>query len=206
MLKDTDIRRAAHSKLLNHARRATDTLVINELGLGHGACRVDIAVINGHIRGLEIKAEADSLVRLPRQVSAYGEVVDKATLIVAERHLLGAMAILPEWWGVIVATRALSGAVLFRRERPELVNHMTDAIMLARLLWRDEVVALLRGHGVDDRALRAPRAVLYKLLVEALSRRMLARTVRETLKARETWRDRLRPLQYDGSYPPIATS
>ena len=46
-----------------------------------GAARVDIAVINGHIRGVEIKAEADSLERLPRQVEAYGRVVDRATLI-----------------------------------------------------------------------------------------------------------------------------
>ena len=35
-------------------------------------------MINGHIRGVEIKAEADTLDRLPRQVAAYGEVVDKA--------------------------------------------------------------------------------------------------------------------------------
>lgn len=205
-LRDGDIRSAAHSKLLGHARRCVDTLVIDELGLGHGACRVDIAVINGHIRGLEIKAEADTLDRLPRQVTAYGEVVDKATLIVAERHLQAAQSIIPDWWGIVVASRAASGGVTFQRARGEHVNRWTDPMMVARLLWRDEVVALLRAYGESERALRAPRSILYGLLIDVLSRRGLAQTVRDTLKSRASWRDRTRLSRYDGSFPPIAMS
>ena len=79
-LRDSDVRKAAYARLLSHARTCPNTLVIDELGLDHGSCRIDIAVINGHIRGLEIKAEADTLDRLPHQVAAYGEVVDKASL------------------------------------------------------------------------------------------------------------------------------
>ena len=96
-LKDADLRTAALGRLLAHAASAPDTLVVNELGLAHGASRVDIAVINGHIRGVEIKAEADSLERLPRQVEAYGRVVDRATLIADERHLPAALSLLPDW-------------------------------------------------------------------------------------------------------------
>ena len=80
-LRDSDVRKAAYRRLLTHARACPDTLVINELGLDHGSCRIDIAVINGHIRGVEIKAGTDTLKRLPRQVAAYGEVVDKALLL-----------------------------------------------------------------------------------------------------------------------------
>jgi len=206
LLRDGDIRRAAYRRLLRHAQSCDDTLIIDELGLGHGACRVDIAVINGHIRGLEIKAEADTLRRLPRQIDAYGSVVDKATLIVTERHLRAAEGILPDWWGVIVADRAKSGAVTFQRVRGEHINRATDPMMVARLLWRDEAASLLRGLGESERVLRAPRVELYRLLTKTVSARTLSRMVRDTIKVREGWRDRTRLLRYDGSYPPNAMS
>jgi hypothetical protein len=68
--RDCDVRQAAYGRLLSHARRCPQTLVINELGVAHGASRIDIAVINGHFRGLEIKSDADNLSRLPSEVSA----------------------------------------------------------------------------------------------------------------------------------------
>lgn len=188
-LKDRDLRRA-YRRLLTHAQACPDTLVIDELGLDHGSCRIDIAVINGHIRGVEIKAEADTLERLPRQVAAYGEVVDKALLIVDPKHLASAMTIVPDWWGVIVAERGATQGVRFRRVRPERANKGIDPLMLARLLWRPEVQTLLREYGFSERDLRAPRSTLYKMLVDRLSLRSLSQTVRQTLKARTSWRDR----------------
>lgn len=189
-LRDIDIRKAAYGRLLVHAQARPDTLVIDELGLDHGACRVDIAVINGHIRGLEIKADADTLDRLPRQVAAYGEVVDKASLIAAPRHIDAAFAIIPDWWGVVVAQRGRRSGVTFHRIREERVNRMVDAMMLARLLWRPEAITILRGVGVAERDLRAPREALYQRLVAELPKRILAYKVRETLKTRSAWRDR----------------
>lgn len=193
-VRDAEVRRAAHSRLLRDARTCPDTLVIDELGLGHGACRVDIAVINGHIRGLEIKAEADALDRLPHQVTAYGEVVDRATLIAAPRHLATALEIVPMWWGVIVADRGRTGGVVFRKFREERANLHVDPMMLARLLWHPEAAAILREHGRPERILRQPREALYRELVDVLPRRVLAYRVRETLKNRATWRDHPEPL------------
>lgn len=189
-LRDSDVRQAAYRRLLTHAQACPDTLVIDELGLDHGSCRIDIAVINGHIRGVEIKAEADNLDRLPRQVVAYGEVVDKALLIVDPKHLASAMTIVPDWWGIMVAERGTTQGVRFRRVRPERANKGIDPLVLARLLWRPEAQAILRSLGVSERELRAPRATLYKMLVDRLSLRGLSLTVRQTLKARTTWRDR----------------
>lgn len=189
-LRDSDIRQAAYRRLLTHAQACPDTLVIDELGLDHGSCRIDIAVINGHIRGVEIKAEADTLDRLPRQVAAYSEVVDKALLIVDPKHLEPAMAMVPDWWGIMVAERGMTQGVRFRRIRAERVNKGIEPLVLARLLWRPEAQAILRGLGVSERELRAPRATLYQMLVDRLSMRKLAKTVRQTLKARTTWRDR----------------
>ena len=203
-LRDTDIRTAAMGRLLLHARSCPDTRVVEELGLSHGAARVDIAVINGHIRGIEIKAEADTLIRLPRQILAYGRVVDRATLIAAERHIGEASAQLPDWWGIIEARRGGNGAVVFRRIRDEKANRGLEPITLARLLWRSEVVVQLRQLGVNEALLRAPRAVLYGELVAALPLTRLRRVVRDTLKTRENWRDQTRPSLYDGLFRPNA--
>lgn len=192
-LKDEDLRAAALRRLLAGAQKCADTLVLEELGLSHGASRVDIAVINGHIRGVEIKAEADSLERLPRQVQAYGLVVDRATLIASERHLPAALGCLPSWWGVISARRAANGSVVFRRLRGELANRETDAISLARLMWRDEVHAVLSSMGCAPQLLREPRATLYAELARRMPKAQLAALVRATLKSRTNWRDRPRP-------------
>ncbi|WP_425532022.1 sce7726 family protein [Ancylobacter koreensis] len=192
-LKDEDLRAAALRRLLAGAQKCAETLVLEELGLTHGASRVDIAVINGHIRGVEIKAEADSLERLPRQVQAYGLVVDRATLIASERHLPAALELLPSWWGVVSARRAANGSVVFRRLRNERANRETDAISLAQLMWRDEVHAVLSGMGCAPQLLRAPRASLYAELARRLPKPQLAALVRATLKSRTNWRDRPRP-------------
>nr|WP_299852645.1 sce7726 family protein [Sphingomonas bacterium] len=193
-LKDRDVRSAAHRQLLRHARSCPDTLVLDELGVAHGACRMDIAVINGHIRGYEIKAEADTLDRLPRQVAAYGDIVDYATLIVDQRHLAAALPLLPCWWGILVATRSSTGDVRFRRIRAERYNWSADSMTLARLLWRPEAAALLRARGHDEKSLRANRATLYARLITEMPRRELSAAVRQTLKARTGWRDHARPL------------
>ena len=188
------MRQAAYGRLLSHARACPDTLVIDELGVDHGSSRIDIAVINGHIRGLEIKTEADTLDRLPRQVAAYGEVVDKASLIVAPRHVEAAMSIIPDWWGVVVADRGSRQGVTFQRIRAERANRHVKPLILARLLWRPEVQRILEGLGVAKRDLRAPREELYRRLVAELPARRLALEVRTTLKTRSIWRDLPPPL------------
>ncbi|MEO7332099.1 MAG: sce7726 family protein [Minicystis sp.] len=193
-LRDSDVRKAAYGRLLIHAQACPDTLVIDELGLDHGACRIDIAVINGHIRGLEIKAEADTLDRLPHQVASYGEVVDKASLIVASRHLEAALMIVPDWWGIVVTDRGAHSGINFRRIRPERVNRGVDPLTLARLLWRPEAQAILRKLGVSAQDLRAPREDLYRRIVQEMSLRQIGRTVRETLKCRSMWRGQPLPL------------
>ena len=193
-MRDGEIRAAALSRLFAHALTCPDTLVVEELGLAHGASRVDIAVINGHIRGVEIKAEADTLVRLPAQVAAYGAVVDRATLIVAERHLASSLELVGSWWGILMAQRAANGAVTFRRVRGERANPQVDPAAQASLLWRPEAIAILSELGCESRLLKAPRAALYAELARRLPRQRLATEVRRRLKARTAWRDQPRPL------------
>ena len=78
-------------------------MILNELGLRHGRCRVDVAVVNGSVHGNELKSDRDTLDRLSFQVQTYGKVLDRATLVVGERHAEKAIAMLPDWWGIKVA-------------------------------------------------------------------------------------------------------
>ena len=52
LFKDQDIRSVLNQKLEKKYRDA-DTIIINELGLLQGLCRVDVAVINGIIHGYD---------------------------------------------------------------------------------------------------------------------------------------------------------
>ena len=86
-MRDRDVRKALHHKVLKEHHGDTNTLVLDELGLRHGVARVDVAVVNGYLHGFEIKSDSDTLDRLPSQVTIYNAVLDRATLVVGEKHI-----------------------------------------------------------------------------------------------------------------------
>jgi hypothetical protein len=99
-MKDIHIRTALKSKLLSHYAKDPSTLIVDELGLRHGAARVDVAVINGVIHGFELKSDCDTLKRLPSQIKVYNSVLDRITLVVGNRHLKDSINLVPKWWGI----------------------------------------------------------------------------------------------------------
>lgn len=201
--RDREVRQALHSKVLREHHGQANTLVLDELGLRHGTVRVDIAVVNGYLHGYEIKSDADTLDRLPSQVDVYSEVLDRATLVVGERHVEKAKFCVPEWWGIKVVCRGPRGGIDFATFRPIQMNPAIDPLALVELLWRNEIVALLHDRDVPAKTLRQPRGALYKHLVDLMPLDELRVTVRQQLKARERWRGQRPPLSNDGSSTPI---
>jgi hypothetical protein len=187
-VRDRDVRRALHLKMLKDHHGDPDTLVLDELGLCHGTCRVDIAVINGYLHGYEIKSDADTLERLPGQVTIYSAVLDRATLVVGERHVGKAKAAIPDWWGVKVAVAGPRGGIEFRREHAERLNPQLDSLAITALLWRPEAIEILRTLGATEQMLRKPRSALYKYIANEVEIDDLRDLVRQQLKARERWR------------------
>ncbi len=192
-VRDRDVRRALHQKMLMDHHGDSNTLVLDELGLRHGTCRVDIAVVNSFLHGYEIKSDADTLNRLPNQVFVYSNVLDRVTLVVGETHIAKAEAAIPDWWGIKVVTAGPRGGINFETYRPVNMNPEIDPVALAELLWRSEVVNILQELGVSAGILRKPRATLYQYLTEVLKLDELRRVIRHYLKVRERWRDRLPP-------------
>jgi len=202
IMNDRQIREFFHRKRLRRHHADGDTVVVDELGLKHGRRRADIAVVNGHLIGYEIKSDEDSLCRLDEQIKAYGDVFDRATVIVGTKHADAVFSLVPEWWGIIISRPGARGGISFETARPPGLNRAVDPFSVAQLLWSNEATNILAELGVPQKTLRQRRAVLYQLLVEMLRPDELRRRVRECLKNRRNWRCPPPPSPDDGSSPP----
>ena len=188
--KDMDIRTALHAKRLRRIKAQPDTLVIDELGLAHAKSRIDVAVISGCIHGYEIKSAKDSLDRLSVQIEIYRQTLQKLTIVAAPKHVAGVMTHAPEWCGVLLAEQGPRGGISFHVVRNAAANPDIDPIMMAHLLWRDEVINLLSGIGYAPRDLRRPRKQLYEMLCEAMTLGEITSSIRSFMVQRQAWRDR----------------
>ena len=192
-ITDSDVRSALLGKVIAEHVANPNTLVVEEMGLARGACRVDVCVINGHLHGYEIKSDVDTLRRLPLQQQFYSDVLDKATIVVGQRHLDHALETLPAWWGVRLASRGARNAVRLELVRPAKLNPSVSATAVAALLWRDEISALIGRRTPEKSALRGNRATLCERLSELYSLAEIRALVREQLKRRSDWRGREQP-------------
>ena len=195
---DADIRSALHSKRLRRANTDPDTLVIDELGLAHARSRIDVAVINGCIHGYEIKSAKDKLDRFSVQIDIYRQTLQKLTLVAAPRHVASIVRHAPDWCGVIVAEQGPRGSINFQALRSAAPNPEIDPVMMAHLLWRNEVIELLDQAGYAPKDLRRPRRQLYEMLCEIMSLREITASIRAFMVQRPTWRDRPKRALYDG--------
>lgn len=189
LTKDTDIRRALHAKRLKKAKAQPDTLVVDELGLAHAKSRVDVAVINGCIHGYEIKSAKDNLDRLASQIDIYRQTLQKLTIVAAPKHIEGIVAHAPEWCGVIMAEQGPRGGISFQVFRNAAANPDIDPVMMAHLLWRDEVIELLDRAGYAPKDFRRPRKQLYEMLCESMTLPEITASIRRFMVQRRTWRD-----------------
>jgi hypothetical protein len=203
-LRDADIRAAARTQLLGRYISCPDTLVVEELGIRHGASRVDIAIIDSHIRAIEIKSASDNLTRLSSQMSYYNEFADRATIVSDVKFLDKIVKIVPDWCIISVGRGALSN-VEFETIREDRQNPSINSFCLAHLLWKAEAVEILRNIGHTGEIKRLSRQKLYELLCQCLTISELNLTVRNALKSRENWRDRVSLLKYDDLSQPIST-
>jgi hypothetical protein len=163
-------------------------LVIEELGVNHGAARVDVAVVNGVIHGYEIKSDLDTLLRLPEQIQAYGAVFDKMTIVVGLSHLHEAIYLVPDWWGIVVARVALNGDLLLNDVRKPHLNRKQKNISMAKLLWREEAMKILEERDEATGLHSKPRKHVYNKLAKVMDQRELGSKIREALCLRENWR------------------
>jgi hypothetical protein len=185
--RDIDVRLKLRASVAAEFTADTGSIIVDELCILDGDCRVDLAVVNGQLHGYEIKSDADTLDRLRAQVPAYSAVFDRVTLVAGSRHAGRAFGLVPEWWGLTIAVSE-GGRVQLHPERAAGINGGIDPAAIASLLWRDEVMAVLKercgGHGLSSH----PRPLLRKLLARLMPLDELRDVVRAALKERKDWR------------------
>ena len=185
---DKIIRNALRKELQQIHEHDLKLRIVEELGIRHGAARVDIAVINGALHGYEIKSDRDTLLRLPEQMDIYNFVFDQVTLVVGKKHLYDAINLIPDWWGLMIAKTDLDGSVIFNCIRESGNNTKQDSISIARLLWRDEALEILEKAGKADGLRSKPRSFIYEKLSDVFDQETLEEKVREVLFFRQDWR------------------
>jgi hypothetical protein len=188
LIGDPELRNAVKRSVLGPLCKDPTTLVIDELGLRHGAARIDIAVVNGDLHGYELKSDHDNLRRLSRQAGVYNSVLDRITLVVTDHHFTQATQMIPSWWDVLLADNANAGDITFRIIREGGMNPDISALAVAKLLWRDEALQLLEAHGAAEGLRSRPRRIIYGRLVELLDLHQIRTCVRNQLRARKDWR------------------
>ncbi len=187
-MRDSDLRAALLRRLSSHHSHDPHTLILEELGLRHGAARIDVAVINGALHGYELKSDSDSLRRLARQAEIYSSVLDRVTLVVGRRHAEKAMSMVPEWWGVLLAEVGPRGGVRFSSMRRARNNPSPQALAVAKLLWRDEALDLLCRLEAAQGFHSKPRAAIYARLTDVTRLEVIRSMVRHQLRNRKDWR------------------
>lgn len=185
-MRDADVRKAV--RVMLEARHAgdCDTRIVEEMGVWSGSVRIDIAVINGSLSGFELKSDRDTLSRLPLQRDLYSRVFDSVELIVGQRHAEKASAIIPDWWGVVLATER-DGVIDLAPIRPAAENPAIDPFLVAQLLWKEEAIAVLESRGLA-RGWKSKRAKLvHQYLAASVPLEELRAHVRAALKNRTDW-------------------
>ena len=180
---DGMIRQAVRAKLtLAHAGQ--DAVIVDELKVSRGSSRIDVAVVNGHIEGYEIKSDKDTLDRLPRQVRMFGLIADRMTLVVGERHLADSASLIPEWWSILVPSPKANGSLKLSVARRGRLNRSRDVLAMVEVLERNEILAMMAAQGLDKGLRSASYGELSRIAATRLPLSTISHMVKRLLKVR----------------------
>ena len=184
-MRDIDVRLAVNAKLNEQHCGDPDTVIYNEMGVWSSTVRIDIAVVNGELHGFELKSARDTLVRLSSQADIYNMVFDRITLVAATKHIAKSESIIPSWWGIASVIPTESGPLKLIEKRKADINPSISPRILARMLWKDELLALLSDHDLIKGYRSKPISALADRAASELSIDTLRASVRKALKARK---------------------
>ncbi|CCF22247.1 conserved protein of unknown function; Putative Phage P4 cII-like protein (fragment) (plasmid) [Pseudorhizobium banfieldiae] len=106
-----------------------------------GACKADVAILNGTATVYEIKSERDSLSRLANQIENYKKVFAKVYVIASEGHVKGVLDTVSEDVGVMMlGSRYRIATVREAENRPDRICPTT----VFESLRSAEAVAILK--------------------------------------------------------------
>jgi hypothetical protein len=153
-----------------------------------GACKADLAILNGTGTVYEIKSDRDSLARLDNQVANYRKVFAKIYVIAGNAHVDEIMQRTPRDVGVMSLVRwDRIQTVREAADRPDLVCPVT----ICQSLRKAEACALLRSLQVSVPAV--PNTMMHAALKDCFARLDPAQVHHEMVKTLKKSRN-LAPL------------
>lgn len=194
-MRDCDIRAVLKPRLKKRFER-TPSLIVDELGFDGHIARIDVAVVNCSLHGYEIKSERDTLSRLDQQLGHYANQFHYVTVVAADKHLDGVLAMSPVSVGLIRATMQRGRVVLRQVRRPRSLGQTADRI--ARLFWWPEALAVLEKHNLAKGAKRLNGDMLRSRLLDHFTAPQLLEELRETLAGRRAEQSHTPRMQDDG--------
>lgn len=186
MLKDNDIRVTLIDEL-NKINAQHDYRIIEEMAVCDGEARVDVAVANGKLCGYEIKSDADTLGRLALQQKCYDKTFDTVSIVVGQKYKDLIEEYVPDYWGIYVVSE-IYGQCRIKRKRAAKINKNIKAISLIELLWKEELILLLKSAGIKGISGKN-RRILRQIVMDNFTLKQIRDYTRETIKSRENWRD-----------------
>lgn len=158
-----------------------------ELQICNGRSFVDLAVLSNSLNAFEIKSDCDTLSRLPRQIESYNRVFDYIIIVTGEAHLKKVKNIVPAFWGIWTLT-VVDGKITRNVIRKEDKNTEKDAFSIAQLLWKEEILDLLKRHTLHKGMSTKRKWLLWEFLANNFSISELTEEVKYYLTKRENWK------------------
>lgn len=179
VLHDRDIREPLFDFL---EERYGKVRILEEKQMGRS--RADIVMVwERAVVGVEIKSDADTYVRLARQVKDYDQYFDRNYVVVGTSHAMHIREHVPDWWGVITVELE-DGAPDFYVLREASENPGVDLKKKLSLLWRPELAHLQEKNEMPRYEERSKVFVIGKL-AERVSADVLSGQISEELLERD---------------------
>jgi hypothetical protein len=181
-LHDADIREPLFEYL---EEKYGKVRIIEEKQMGRSRADV-VMVLPDAVAGIEIKSDADSYVRLGRQVKDYDRYFDYNWLVVGSTHAMSSREHVPGWWGIISVEQmdperaALDFYIIREAEK----NPGADVKRKLKFLWRQELMHIQKLNGMYKYSSKSKDFVIRKM-AEAVPEEILHRQISDELFERD---------------------
>lgn len=179
MLYDKDIREPLFEYLENTYGKVR---LLEEQVMGKSRADV-VMVVPDALYGIEIKSDADTYVRLERQVKDYDLYYDYNIIVVGASHGAHVEEHVPRWWGIITVEQEEDHTDFYLLRKPEK-NPQMDMRKKIEILWRPELAHIQELNGMHAYKQKSKRFVADKI-VETVPGETLSRQISEELFERD---------------------
>ena len=161
MLKDKDIREALFEFLEVEYGKIR---IFEEKNMGRS--RADVVMITEkNIYGIEIKSDADTYVRLGRQIKDYNRFFDYNYAVVGTTHAMHIEEHVPPFWGIITVEEVAGEIDFYVLRRPQINSQMEMKLKLG-MLWRPELAHIQEINDMPAYKNRSKDFVIEKILLK----------------------------------------